>query len=86
MTAQYFDHSRGLLLLAIDSNQRCRDALLGMTDDTNEVRLPSLLVHRRAITWFTVNVKCIAYRYTVSGHRGNNALHSTVRWRYSVAE
>lgn len=47
---------------------------------------PSLLVRHRAITWFTVNVKCIAYRYTVSGHLGNNALHSSIRCRYSVAE
>lgn len=36
-----------------------------------------------AITWLTVSGKCIAYRYAVSGHRGNNAfpppsLHSTV--------
>lgn len=44
VTARYFDrgHSRGLFLLAIDSNQRCRDALLGMTDDRGEAWLSPL--------------------------------------------
>jgi len=44
VTARYFDrgHSRGLFLLAIDSNQRCRDALLEMTDDRGEAWLSPL--------------------------------------------
>jgi len=73
-------HSRGLSLSTIDSNQRRRDAALSpMTDDearSAQLSAPlrrssfPLSVHARAITCFTVNVKCIAYICAVSGHSG----------------